>query len=145
MSVQPPNPPQQPLPVQPLTPQEERMWGMLCHLSALAMLILPTLGNIIGPLIIWLIKKDASPFVNDQGKASLNFQISCTIYGAVAVVLGIPLSLALGFLMPVFFLPMWGVLAFAVMIFDVVEVIIASMAVNSGGTHKYPLTIRFIS
>jgi uncharacterized Tic20 family protein len=57
---------------------------MLCHLSALAGFIGVPLGNIIGPLIIWLVKKDEIPFVDLQGRESLNFQISMTIYGTVA-------------------------------------------------------------
>ncbi len=81
MSTQPPYQPQQgsyqPPPIQPLSPQEERTWGMLCHLCALAGFIGIPLGSIIGPLVIWLIKKDASAFVNEQGRNSLNFQISC--------------------------------------------------------------------
>ena len=58
---------------------EEKNYAMLAHLLALAGLILP-FGSIIGPLVIWLIKKDESPFVDKNGKESLNFQISTTIY-----------------------------------------------------------------
>ena len=59
---------------------EENQWAMLAHLSALAMFALPTLGQIVGPLIVWLIKKDELPLVDQHGKESLNFQISMTIY-----------------------------------------------------------------
>lgn len=55
--------------------KDERMWGMFCHLSALVGLAVP-FGNIIGPLIIYSKKKDEYVFVADQGKESLNFQIS---------------------------------------------------------------------
>ena len=54
--------------------------GMLCHLLSLTLLIGVPLGNILGPLIIWLIKRDEDPFVDLCGKESLNFQISMTIY-----------------------------------------------------------------
>ena len=47
--------------------QEEKTWGMIAHLSALAGFVIP-FGNLIGPLIVWLIKKDTMPFVDDQGK-----------------------------------------------------------------------------
>ncbi len=110
--------------------QEERTWGMLCHLSALAMFLLPSLGNIIGPLIIWLIKKDQYPFVDSQGKEALNFNISITIYLFVAgilsiILIGIPLLFAIG-------------------IFWIVEVIMATVRSNEGQPFKYPLTIQFI-
>ena len=55
---------------------------MLCHLSSLAGSVIP-FGNIVGPLVVWLIKKDEYAFVDDQGKESLNFQISITIYTVV--------------------------------------------------------------
>jgi len=79
--------------------QEERNWGMFCHLAALAGFIIP-LGNVIGPLVIWLMKKDESQFVDDQGKESVNFQISFIIYALVAallviVVIGIVLLIVL--------------------------------------------------
>ena len=65
-------------------------WGMACHLAGLTKYIGIPFGNIAGPLIIWLIKKNASPFVDDNGKESLNFQISLTIYGIVAANKGVP-------------------------------------------------------
>ena len=66
--------------------KQERTWAMLCHLGAFAGLIFP-FANIFAPLVIWLIKKDESLFVEDQGKESLNFQISMTIYCVVAAIL----------------------------------------------------------
>ncbi len=108
---------------------QERTWGMLCHLSALAMFIIP-FGNIIGPLVIWLIKKDESSFVDDQGKESLNFQISITIYCLVSamlilVIIGILLLIGLGVL-------------------TLVLIIVASVKSNAGEKFRYPLTIRLI-
>lgn len=109
--------------------KQERTWGMLCHLSALAAFIFP-LGNIFGPLIVWLVKKDESPFIDDQGKESLNFQISFTIYCIFAAILtvifiGIILLIALG-------------IAFLIL------VIIASVKANEGEEFRYPFTIRLI-
>jgi len=60
---------------------------MLCHLTALLGIIGIPFGNIVGPLIIWLLKKNVYPFVNEQGKESLNFQISMTIYALAAALL----------------------------------------------------------
>ena len=110
--------------------RQARMWGMLCHLSALVGFIGVPFGNILGPLVVWLIKKDEFPFVNDQGKESLNFQISMTIYTVIAVILaffliGIPAVLVLP-------------------IIDVILIVIASVQANNGEAYRYPLTIRFI-
>ena len=104
--------------------------GMLCHLLSLSLFVGIPFGNILGPLIIWLIKKDQFPFVNDQGKESLNFQISVTIYYIVAAVLMLAL---IGFLL----LP-------AIAIFAIVEVIMASVKASKGIPFRYPLSIRFI-
>ena len=104
-------------------------WAVVCHLSALAGLVIP-FGNLGGPLIVWLLKKDELPVVNDQGKESLNFQISITIYVIVAVILsfvaiGIPLLFALG-------------------IFDIVFIIIAAVQASKGIDYRYPLSIRLV-
>lgn len=120
-------------PGQQLTPaqqQEERTYGMLCHLTALSGMIVP-LGNIIGPLIIWLMKKDQYSLVDDQGKESLNFQISVTIYLIVSAVLTLIL---IGL-----------VLMLGVLIFALIMVILASIEANKGARYRYPLTIRFIT
>ena len=108
---------------------EEKNWVLACHLSAFAMFVFP-LGNVLAPLIIWLIKKDEFPLLDDQGKEALNFQISVTLYLFVAgiltiIVIGIPLLIALG-------------------IFDIVMIIIAAIKVSEGEKYRYPLTIRFL-
>lgn len=108
---------------------QERTWAMLCHLSALVGFIFP-FGNIIGPLVVWLIKKDESEFVDDQGKESLNFQISFTIYCIIAAFLIL-------FIIGIFLLVALGVLF-------LVLVIIATVKANSGEKFRYPLSIRFI-
>jgi len=110
--------------------QQDKTFGMLCHLLGLAVYVFWLFGNILGPLIMWLVKKDTSEFVDDQGKESLNFQISITIYCLAAgvlsfVVIGIPLLFAIG-------------------IFDTVMIIIAAVQANNGVRYRYPLCIRFI-
>jgi uncharacterized Tic20 family protein len=102
---------------------------MLCHLSALAGFIIP-LGNVIGPLVIWMIKKDVYPLVDDQGKEALNFQISMTIYYIISCILililiGIPLLIGLA-------------------LFSLVVTIIAMVKASDGVAYRYPLSIRFI-
>lgn len=108
---------------------EERTWGMFCHLAALAGYVIP-FGSIIGPLVVWLIKKDQMPFVNDQGKESLNFQITVVI---AMIVSGVLMFVLIGFL-----------LLAAVAIADLVFVIIAAIQANKGVAYRYPYTIRFI-
>jgi len=110
--------------------QDTNTWTMLCHLTALAFLIGIPFGNIIGPLIIWLVKKDQMKPVDEAGKESLNFQISMTIYAAVAGILSL---IVIG----VFLL-------IAIVVVDVVLVIMASVKANSGEKYVYPLTIRLI-
>lgn len=108
--------------------KEERTYGMLCHLLALSTFIVP-FGSILGPLVIWLIKKDQSPYVDAQGKESLNFQISIAIYAIVSSIL---ILILVG-----------GILLIAIGIFWLVYVIIASTKANDGIVYRYPLTIRF--
>ena len=102
---------------------------MLCHLSALAGFFIP-LGNLLGPLVVWLVKKNEIPSVDAHGKESLNFQISILIY---AIVSGILVLVLIGF-----------VLLIAVGIFSLVCIIIASIKASNGEPYRYPLTIRFL-
>lgn len=105
------------------------MWGMFCHLSALSGSVIP-LGSIVGPLVIWLVKRDEHPFIYDQGRESLNFQISMFIYILIAVVL---VFVFIGIVL----LPILGIL-------DLVFTIIAGVKANDGIAYRYPMTIRFI-
>ena len=109
--------------------KEERTWGMFCHLIFFAGYIIP-LASIIGPLVIWILKRDEMPFVDDQGKESLNFQITMTLALIVSALLifaliGIPLIAA-------------------VLIFQFIVVIIASIKAHEGVYYRYPLSFRFI-
>ncbi len=110
--------------------KDARMWAMICHLAALAGLVVPVVGCIVGPLIVWQIKKEEFPFVDEQGKEAVNFQISMLIYGIVA---GLLCFVCIG----VVLLP-------AVAIFDIVFLLIAAVKANNGEHYRYPLTIRFI-
>jgi uncharacterized protein len=113
----------------PAPDKDAKTMGMLCHLLALAGLIIP-LGSIIGPLVIWLMKKDSHPFVNDQGKESLNFQITIAIAMVVCILLAFVL---IGFLL----IPVVGIAA-------LVFVIIATLKANEGIAYRYPFAIRLI-
>jgi uncharacterized Tic20 family protein len=124
------SPNQQPIgSVPPVPNRDENTWAMLCHLSALAGFIIP-LGNIIGPLVIWMIKKDEYPLVADQGKEALNFQISMTLYYIASIILiivliGIVLLIGFG-------------------IFSLIMTIIAMVKANEGVAYRYPMCIKFI-
>ncbi|MCS3902114.1 putative Tic20 family protein [Methylohalomonas lacus] len=115
--------------MQPEPNKDERTWGMLCHLSAFAGFIIP-FGGIIAPLIIWLIKKDEMPFVNDQGKEAINFQITVFIAALICFVL---MFVGIGFL-----------LLFALAIYAIVMIIIATIKANEGSYYRYPHALRLI-
>jgi uncharacterized Tic20 family protein len=110
--------------------KDARTWATICHLSALSTFVGIPLGNILGPLVVWLLKRNDHPFVDDQGKEALNFQISMTIYGIIA---GILVILLVGI-----------ALLALVAIADFILVIVASMKANDGELYRYPFTIRLI-
>ncbi|TVR54905.1 MAG: DUF4870 domain-containing protein [Puniceicoccaceae bacterium] len=125
----PPAPTEPPPAPAPSSNKDERTFAMLAHLIALVGFIIP-LGSIIGPLVIWLIKKESMPLVDDQGKESINFQI--TIFIAVLVCLLLAF-VGIGFIL----LPVVGILW-------LVFVILAAIKANEGVAYRYPFNIRFI-
>ena len=107
--------------------KDARMWAMICHLSALAGLVVPVIGCIIGPLIIWQIKKEEFSFVDEQGKEAVNFQISMLLYLLISAIIWIPLTfVCIGVLIPV-----------AISIFDVVFLLIAAVKANNGEHYRF--------
>ena len=128
-----PLPPSEPSSAKP----SDRTWTVLCHASAFLGFFVPVAGHIIGPLLIWLLKRDESNEIDEHGKESLNFQISMFIYTSVlGVVCFILMFVLVGFLL----LPLFAVLFLA----DIVLVIIASLKASDGQLYRYPLTIRLI-
>jgi uncharacterized Tic20 family protein len=112
-----------------LLTESERNWAMLCHLSAFAGFFFP-FGGIIGPMIFWLSRKDDSAWININGKAAMNFNLSMLLYIVLAIPLliilvGIPIIIALGIL-------------------KIVCVTIASIKAARGEIFKYPLSIPFV-
>lgn len=123
---------EKPAPVQSKDSESNaRMWAMFCHLGGLAMIIMPFVGNIVAPLIIWLIKREDYELVDEQGKEAVNFQISMSIYGFISLLL-------------VFAFCIGALLLLAVYIVDLIFLIIAAVKVNNGERYRYPLCIRFI-
>lgn len=108
---------------------EERQWAMFAHLAALVGFIIP-FGNLIGPLIVWQVKKNEMPFVDDQGKEALNFQLTVTLAVIVCLILLVVLIGAL-------LLPIVGIAA-------LVLTVIAAIKANGGEAYRYPLTLRLI-
>jgi uncharacterized Tic20 family protein len=113
----------------PLSPNDERTWGMIAHLSGFVAAYV-ALG-LIGPLVVMLTMGQRSAFVRRHAVEALNFNISVLIYVAVSVALsfvliGIPMLIAIA-------------------VFYLVTVVQGAMAANRGEEYRYPLTIRFVS
>jgi uncharacterized Tic20 family protein len=109
--------------------QDERTWGMVAHLAALAFFILP-FGNILGPLVVWLAKRDQSTFVALHAKEALNFNITFLLG---ALVCGLLLVFSIGIL--------FGAMLF---VFWLVMTIIAALKANEGAAYRYPFTVRLV-
>lgn len=125
---------------QPVIPSnsDERLWATLLHLSGFIGSFVAVVGCVILPLVIWLIKKDASPFLNDQGKEVVNFQISMLIYSALLVVVSfiMGITVILACLIPV--------VAIAFAVYFLVLTIMGAIKANAGVAFRYPYTLRFL-
>ena len=108
---------------------DDRTFGMLCHLSGLIASAVIGLG-FVGPLVIWLWKKDQSAFVDYHGKEALNFNLTVLLAAIVSFVL---VFIFIGIL-----------LLIAVGIMALVFSILACIAANKGEYYRYPVCIRFI-
>ena len=109
--------------------KEANTWGLILHLSVFASYAIP-LAGVIAPIVIWQVKKDELPGIDDHGKNVVNFLISYAIYGAIAlllclVLIGIPLLAILGILAVVF-------------------PIIGAIKASNGEIWAYPLVISFL-
>jgi len=109
--------------------QEIRNTAVAAHLSTFAGLVVP-FGSVIGPLAVWLTRRDRDPFIDQAGREALNFGISIAIYGMVALVaalmlVGIPLLMV-------------GVIAWVVL------ASLAAVKASQGQTYRYPLTLRLV-
>jgi uncharacterized Tic20 family protein len=109
---------------------DARTWALLCHLSAFAGLLGNGIGYLLGPLIVWLIKRQEHPFIDEQGKEAVNFQLTMLIVFVLSLILscvliGIPMLIALGIL-------------------EIVAPIVGAINASNGQHFRYPLTIRFI-
>lgn len=114
--------------------QDDRTMGMLCHLLGFF--------GLIGPLIIWLVKKDQSSFVDQQGKESLNFHITVAIVMFALVIVSSILAVipVIGWLLSI---PLYLIM-FGYGIFILIQIVMASMKANSGISYTYPLKIAIL-
>ena len=109
--------------------EEIRTTAVVAHLSTFAGLVVP-FGSVIGPMAVWLTRRDRDPFIDQAGREALNFGISIAIYGSVLVVaalmlVGIPLLMV-------------GVVAWVVL------ASLAAVKASQGQAYRYPLTMRFV-
>ncbi|MBV1907873.1 MAG: DUF4870 domain-containing protein [Kangiellaceae bacterium] len=109
--------------------QDDKNMGMFCHLAAFAGLVIP-FGMIIGPLVIWLMKKDQSEYIDYHGKESVNFQITMAIAFMISFVL--------------MFVVIGVFLMFGLAIFELIVIIMAAIKANEGERYQYPFNFRFI-
>ena len=134
-----------------------KVWAVLCHIGGLLGFYVFPLGNIIVPLIIWIVFRNKDDLVNQHGKSAVNFQISLAIYEIVSLGL---------ILLGIFSIPMldsgkWDALTsipltfailgipsvlFVVFMFaaEIIFIIIACIKVSDERTYRYPFSIRFI-
>ena len=120
----------------PTTDASARQWAVFAHLSGLLALLIGL--PFVGPLVIYLVKKDDHPFIADQAREALNFNLSVFIYEVVGAIAAVILTIVL-----------IGLLIFPVLIAIaiawIVLVIVAAVKANSGEAYRYPLTIRMVS
>lgn len=111
--------------------EDDKTWAMVAHLASFSAFLGLPFGGVLGPLIVWLIKKEGAPHVDIHGKEALNFQISMLIYTIVSAVLCL---VFIGF-----------VLLIGLLVFDIIVTIIAAIKAKEGSLYEYPLCIRFVN
>ena len=128
MSAVPPPPPAVP----PSQTPDQRTWAVMTHLSGLLLAVFSggVLG-FLGPLIVWLIKKDEDAYLRAHAAEALNFQISLVIY---AIASGVLVLVLIGLVLLV------GVIGIAIAF-----PIVAAVKASNAQVWRYPLTIRFVS
>lgn len=114
---------------------DERSYALFLHLVLLAHLVLSLIAIVI-PIIMWQVKKDESPFLDDHGREAVNFQITLVIYSIIFTIAAVPigfLTCGVGF-----------ALAFVPYVLGIVGMIQAASAANRGEFYRYPMTMRFV-
>lgn len=114
----------------PVPSAQARQWAMFCHYSAFFWFLVPMIGNVLGPLIVWQLKKDMDPFVDEQGKEALNFQITFSI---LLMICGVLAWILIGF-------PLMALIS----VVALVLVVIAGIRANEGKSYRYPFCWRIV-
>ena len=109
--------------------QEARQWAMFCHFAEFIGLVFP-FGSLLGPLIVWQLKRESDPFVDAQGKEALNFQITVALAMFVSFLL---MLVVIGFFL-------LGLVCLAALVLT----IIAGIKANEGKAYRYPFCLRLI-
>lgn len=109
---------------------DERTWAAAAHIAAYSAIPLPWFGAIVGPLVVWLIQRPKSPFIDAAGKEAINFNITWSIWFAISFVLWL---IGIGIIISAILGVMWLIL-----------VGLAAYRTSNGQQYRYPLTIRFL-
>lgn len=148
-----------------MLPMDERQihqTAMLCHLAAFAGFIVP-LGSVLGPLAVWMMKRNEDPFIDASGREAVNFQLSLFVYGIAAFALMAVFGLlsfgglaamdggmnshAAGVGAMVGMFGGFGLLVLGyvgLMLIGIIFPIIAALKADKGEAYRYPLTIRLL-
>lgn len=110
--------------------ENERTWGMLAHLSALVGLVMPLVGNIIGPLAVWLTRRETSAFIAGHAREALNFNITVVLAAIACLLL---MLVFVGFLLGTALFVAWLVMT-----------LIAAIKASEGAPYRYPISLRFV-
>ncbi len=126
-----------PMDFKPLDAAEKnaRTWAMACHLGGLAGCFLPWLAHLATPLVIWLFKRNDHPFIDEQGKESINFQISMTLYSAIGCCL-LAITVVGVFAIPFF-------LSFLYLL-NIIGVVVGAIQASGGKHFKYAFILRLL-
>ena len=124
---------------QSTTDSQERMWAMWCHLAAFSTFIVP-IGSVLGPLVVWLSKRQEYPLVDREGKKALNFQITVFILFVVFFIVFFAVAVAEAGAIAVIV----ALIGLAMGISWLVLVIMAAVRTNEGKDYRYPLSITFL-
>lgn len=113
-------------------------WAVGAHLAAFATFVFPLFGNIIGPWVIWLLRRNDDPFAEHHAREAINFNISITIYMVASAIAGLILLLVvIGILVLLLVLP-------ALFLIWLILTIVASTRASAGEYYQYPITIRLV-
>lgn len=137
--------PQATMPSAPPAASGEKTWPPLIHLAGFAAFTPIPFGNILGPLILWLIKRQESEMIDFHGKEALNFQISMTLYLIAGAIITAISAFLIIFLVGIILLPIAILGLICLGIFWIVTMIVAAVRASNGQDPGYLLTIRFIS